>query len=320
MDATYPIRRLTRLAAICAVLVSAACGDQAGDPTGPAEPAFAKGGPNQPPTNDGRIFFASRMTGNSDIFSINPDGTDLRRLTFTAEEETDPAVSPDGRTIAFLKGPGGGGKTDLWIMNADGKRPQLRLAVPAGIYNFYGPTWSPDGRLITFSYIENDPPNARRIASINAKNGAMVTYPVEGMYPSWSPDGKYLAYTRPDGATSNLFTSHTDGADVRQYTQNFDFCCGVPRWSPFGDRVLFIARVTDNAPLLLYTANFNDQNVPTTLLSSSMSYNQVAWSRDAAKIAFGDGSGDLYVSLANGAGAVKILAGAQAWSGLSWSR
>jgi Tol biopolymer transport system component len=318
MRMTRPFRTLAHFGALMLPLLAVACQDQPTDPIGQTDAAYAKGGPNAPPTNEGRIYFSSQMTGNGEIYSINPDGSELRRLTYTAEQEKYPVVSPDGKKVAYLKGDDLAGKTNLWIMNADGTRQQLRYTVPADIYNIYAPTWTPDGRSITFSYIENAPPNARRIASINAKNGSLTVHAVEGMYPSWSPDGKYLSFSRRVGAYDQLFTSRADGSDETQYTVGFEYCCGVPTWSPYGDRVLFIASPNINGPYWMYAANVGGQT-PFTLLTSAMSVGNGAWSRDAAKIAFSSG-GDLYVSLANGSGATLILPGAQFFEGISWSR
>ncbi|HKT61840.1 MAG TPA: hypothetical protein VJQ46_17410 [Gemmatimonadales bacterium] len=311
----YPLR----VATAAFILLSGACADQSVTPTGPLETpetALARGGPNQLPTSAGRIYFSGFMTGNYDLFSVKPDGSDLRRLTYGAEFETSPAVSPDGKKIAYLKQRTSGLETDLWIMNADGTRPRLRLAVPDTVYNFYGPVWSPDGRTITLTYVQSTAPFERKLASVDANTGAVATVGAAGMSPSWSPDGRYLAFTQRVDTTEQLFTSRPDGTDLLQRT-DFALCCGLPRWSPDGNRILVVVK-TGPGSRSLFAANAGGGT--TQLPTSVEPAGPVAWSPDAAKIVFADIPGDLWVSLANGGGATRILAGAQAAAGLSWAR
>jgi Tol biopolymer transport system component len=315
---TFPLRPLRRLAVV-ALLAGAACADSVPDAIGPtdiAEPSFAKGGPNQLPSSGGRIFFSGFLTGNYDLFSVNPDGTDLRRLTYDIENEAQPSVSPDGRKIAYLKQRAGTNKSDLWIMNADGSRPQLRVAVPDDVFSFYAPVWSPDGRTITYTY-QSLSPLEMRLASVGAKSGAPLTLGAIGGYATWSPDGQYLAYTKPVGNTRQLFTSRPDGSDLVQRT-TFDICCGVPRWSPDGNRVLLVARSGSDPAPGLYAANVVD-GPAWSKLAGTASPGYVDWSPDGARIVFGDSSGDLWVTLANGGGAGVVLDDAQAVLGVSWS-
>ena len=92
-------------AAALFIFVTAACSDRpATSPETPrlGAPVAAKSGPNAPPTT-GRIFFASGQTGNHELYSVNPDGSDLRRLTYTAGNEDYPSVSNDGKKLIYLK-------------------------------------------------------------------------------------------------------------------------------------------------------------------------------------------------------------------------
>ncbi|MGB9671552.1 MAG: TolB family protein, partial [Candidatus Norongarragalinales archaeon] len=88
----------------------------------------------------GRIYFSMNHSGNWDLWSIRPDGTDLKQLTRTAEDEHSPAVSPDGKEILFVDG-----QRTLWIMNVDGS-DRREIPLPKGIYA--QPSWSPDGQEI----------------------------------------------------------------------------------------------------------------------------------------------------------------------------
>src|SRR5687767_9011029 len=86
---------------------------------------------------DERIVFVSDRHGNDEIHTSAPDGSDVRRLTSTLQNESDPAISPDGSRIAFAR------DQDIWVMNGDGSgQTQLTGAEGSGEQS---PAWSPDG-------------------------------------------------------------------------------------------------------------------------------------------------------------------------------
>jgi dipeptidyl aminopeptidase/acylaminoacyl peptidase len=73
--------------------------------------------PGAAPSPNGRIAFASILGGNREIYSVEPDGTGVRRLTRNVRDDYDPAFSPDGRSIAFVRG---GSNPELFVMSSDG--------------------------------------------------------------------------------------------------------------------------------------------------------------------------------------------------------
>ncbi|MCU0508942.1 MAG: hypothetical protein MUC34_11190 [Anaerolineae bacterium] len=89
------------------------------------------------PVSD-RIAYVSEESGNPEIYTVNADGTDLRRLT-TNDTAVDrhPSWSPDGREILFVSGRIDG-RLQLWIMAADGSNQRLFLESPN---NDWDPVW-----------------------------------------------------------------------------------------------------------------------------------------------------------------------------------
>jgi hypothetical protein len=84
-----------------------------------------------------RIAYVSRDESD-EIYTINPDGSGVRRLTTnTWEWDKHPSWSPDGKQIVFWSNRASG-RRQLWIMNADGSNQRLLLASP---YNDWDPIW-----------------------------------------------------------------------------------------------------------------------------------------------------------------------------------
>src|SRR4051812_18519496 len=73
------------------------------------------------PGQNGKIAFESDRSGAYEIYTVDPDDTDLTRLTFSGGRQ--PAWSPEGTKIAFVRA------GNLWLMNADGSN-QHSLGLP----------------------------------------------------------------------------------------------------------------------------------------------------------------------------------------------
>jgi len=94
----------------------------------------------------GVIAFSSNRDGNSEIYVMNADGSDPRRLTDNSADDWSPAWSPDGMQIAFTSARDG--NYEIYVMDADGSN-QRRLSDSDDFD--WGPDWSPDSTQIAFT-------------------------------------------------------------------------------------------------------------------------------------------------------------------------
>ncbi|MFN8791180.1 MAG: translocation protein TolB [Bdellovibrionales bacterium] len=104
-------------------------------------------------SRDGRrIAFSSDRAGRTMIYTMNTDGSDVKRITFAGQFNASPAWSPDGKKIAFAGQTGT--NFDVFVMEADGNN-MIRLTSanrPNGKpANNEDPTWSPDGRFVMYT-------------------------------------------------------------------------------------------------------------------------------------------------------------------------
>ncbi len=193
------------------------------------------------------LFFASDRAGNGDIYRLDRQG--LHQLTDDPAVDWDPAVSPDGKRIAFTSWRAG--QADIWLMNADGSDLRRLTDHPA---DDYAPTWSPDGRRLAFV---SEREGNQDIFLLDITEGTvtpLVQSPRAERDPAWSPDGRRLAFTGidPDNGWLRLWIIGVDGQGLTPLT-NWPTHVGSPLWLPDGKAILFLGRERDGAPLGFFT-------------------------------------------------------------------
>lgn len=149
-----------------------------------------------------KIAYESYVDGNSDIFVINADGSNVVNLTRTPDEnEHYPQISPDGKRMCFVsdRGEGRDAVRSLWVMDIDGKN-RRKIADHAR-----EPFWAPDGK--TIGYLPQEYPkfavidySTKGMNFYNLDNGQTTPHPnaakLHHLYnPSFAPNGKWIAAT-----------------------------------------------------------------------------------------------------------------------------
>jgi len=140
---------------------------------------------------DGRkVAMILSKGGSPDVYVCNADGTGLKQLTNTREDESSPCWSPDGRWICFA------GKIDerrsLCKVSVDGG-PVPRIPT-SGISSPSEPDWSPDGRWIVFTAQMG----GFEICVVPAAGGS-ATVLTSGEDPSWAPNSRTVVFARRSG-------------------------------------------------------------------------------------------------------------------------
>jgi Tol biopolymer transport system component len=184
----------------------------------------------------GSIAYASRVAGSWDIYVRRIGG---RNATIVAgdpdRDESAPAFSPDGRTVAFHESDADGG---IFIVGATGE--SVRRVTAAGFH----PAWSPDGRSLAFCDERIINPASRTVRSalsiVDVATGEIrrVT-DGDAVQPAWSPSGTRLAYWGQTQGQRDLFTIAASGGDPVKVTDDIALDWTVV-WSPDG-RYLYFA-------------------------------------------------------------------------------
>lgn len=159
-----------------------------------------------------------------------------------------PALSPDGRQVAFTSDRAG--NADIWVIGVDGSGLRRLTDHPA---EDSWPTWSPDGTRIAFGSTRADP--AGDIWLVPATGGTPVRVtdgPAAEGQPTWSPDGRRLAFTTTRFAPATDPTARTvatvavaGGPVLRAVPDSRD--AAEPAWSPDGAALAFTSTRDDPA-------------------------------------------------------------------------
>jgi len=190
-----------------------------------------------------------------------------------------PAVSPDGKWIAFLANDGGA--TDVYVVAAEGGAPTRVTATPETEDQ---PEWAADGRRLVFSVRGGE---RSRIVSI-ARDGSdrQVLISETGRTPRLSPDGRSILYSRGSWTEVEVLVVPLGGERYR-LTDGKSVAWNCV-WSPDGKTVAFTGRDgTGNLQIFLVGADGAAPPRQLTRLSLDDGRAQVpAWSPDGRRIAF----------------------------------
>ncbi|HEY4689096.1 MAG TPA: VWA domain-containing protein, partial [Anaerolineae bacterium] len=223
---------------------------------------------------------------NANIWIMNADGTNQTQLAFLDGDVRQPALSPDGKRIAYVY-QGSGSERRLYVMNSDGSN-LMQLPITG---NSQIPVWSPDGSQIA---LQNDSDDWWEVWIVNAGGSnphRITTHSEAAGSPSWSPDGQRLVYlSEPTAFYHDLYIINSDGTG--QVLLSSAFATGYshhrPAWSPDGTQIATIRYTAGTlGPYDLWVMNSDGSNGKVIVQAiDNYVVNRLSWSPDGSSLIF----------------------------------
>lgn len=178
------------------------------------------------------VLFPLRVRGDGEL-------PEIRQITTHPLMDFSPAVSPDGRWLAFTSERSG--NLDIWVKKLPRERP-VRVTTHQAEDSY--PVWSPDGRHLAFISKRRDAQGDIWFVTLDLKKGGapkdkpiqLTQYLGLDQKPSFSPDGKRIVFMSDRDGEPNLWIVDVGLGGARQLTTRGGM---DPAWSPTENWILF---------------------------------------------------------------------------------
>lgn len=188
-------------------------------------------------TPDSRLVFLSTISGNSDIWIMQADGTGQRQLTNDPASDTSPMVTPDNQFIVFLSSRGG--TVQVMRMNLDGSN-QVALAQGTTA------TLSPDGKWVIYS--TGDLYQLWKVSIEGGEPVRLTDY--FAIRPAVSPDGKMIACFGKPGTKSEILLVPSAGGPPQRKLSVAPARSKRLRWTSDGQALLYVTQLNGTTNLV----------------------------------------------------------------------
>lgn len=247
------------------------------------------------------VFQSNRNDNDSEIYTMNADGTGVNRLTNSPGLDETPIWSPDGNSILFATTRDG--NYEIYIMDTLGKNLKNLTRHPSSDGH---PNFSPDGKRIIFHSNRSMPDSTYSKDSFTRDvNHELYEMDIDGSnvkrltnhiywdtYPDISPDGTKIAFRRvlktDEGIykwNSEVFIANRDGTNAYNLSKYPDHD-GWPAWSPDGKKIAFASERERFDNWQIYTVNVDGTNLTriTDFDYQGAYFAKPQWSPDGSKI------------------------------------
>jgi|GEM_PF-5491561 len=242
---------------------------------------------NRPPApvDEGRIAFISNREENWEVYTMNPDGSDVRNITSHEAGDHFPRWIAGGTRLAFRsQREREDGGWDRWEIDIDGTDAAF-VDMPARLNN-------PD--VGTFPQVH---PSGSYIVNAAERNGEQDIYiwrfdgggervvaPAPGIdyRPLFSPNGQHILFISERDGNAEIYTVAFDGTDIKRLT-NAPGIDRYARWSPDGTRIGFVS--DRDGDLEVFVMNADGSGVQ-QLTNNDAEDGEISWSPNGNKIAF----------------------------------
>ena len=228
-----------------------------------------------------QIAFLMQENAGKEIYLIDFDGHNLRRVTHDNTVNLSPAWSPDAKWIMYTSY--AARNPDLIMIDTSGQQRQTIHRLP-GLNA--APAWSPDMQSIAL-VLSRDQNSEVYILNKDRQLERLTRHFNIDTSPTWSPDGKKIAFTSDRSGTGapQIYIMDSVKGDRSQVTR-ISFGSGYndnPAWSPNGDKIAYTSKEGRKFQIRIYDLNTHKSQLLTSGFGSS---EQPSWSPDGRFIIY----------------------------------
>jgi len=266
---------------------------------------------------DSVLFVSNRDGGQNQIYKLDTANGAISKVTQSRGGNSQPAVSPDGKRVAFVSTRDGWPR--VFMTNLDGSE-SVRIGLPEGTIEL-APSWSPDGKSISF-FSQNATSGEAVLKIVDVATGKALEVKGNGRdkgpnAPTWSADGSRIAFLgkgSQEGSKTEVFVVNRDGSNLLEIsTAAGKRAKGFPALSPDGRKVVFV--VDQRGIFDLVVANLDGDGNPVNLTNGiGLTHESPRWSPDGKQIVFastreGSDRARIYVANSDGSSARDLSGG-----------
>jgi len=223
-----------------------------------------------------QIIFASDRTGQWEIWIMDWDGANQRRITNHGALSILPSWSPDNERMVYTSF--ARGTSDMYIIN---RRGGGRTRINSGLALNTSATFSPVGNDIAFVgsvsgnpdiyLIKDDSSNVRRLTTTGSIEST----------PEWSPNGRQISFTSGRSGSPQIYVMDAEGTNVRRISFEGSWNDDAT-WSPNGESIAYTSRVNGRFQIRIANSVTGESRI----VAGEGSNEQPTWSPDGQWIAF----------------------------------
>lgn len=249
---------------------------------------------SDPEELEGKIVFSAEYSGKLNLYMMNPDGSDIERLTTIDKSDELPHISPDGKKVVFQRGrtPDIGPMACILDLES-GEIQELGFTDSCDAHHL---RWHPDGTKLLFRS------NLTGISDIYEYDmeadslRALVVNGYKNWTPNYSPDGESIIFCSDMTGTLRAYMADADGSNIRMITsgtyteeRSAKFCPTDP------DLVVFSGRgYDDNSSVQfgMFIVDITTQSVRTVISTNGVNESCPNWSPDGTWLVYEEHDGD----------------------------
>ena len=252
---------------------------------------------------DGRRFaIVKAVEQNWDVFVMDADGANARKLTDNPLVDYMATWSPDGSRIAFVSVRER--NQEIFTMRPDGSDI---VQLTRGTANNNTPAWSPDGKSMVFQSDRDGRAQVYVMAADGSAQRALTRDSIASAGPSWSRDGRQIYYSSQRAGHTEIHVMNADGTGSRQLTTTAAGHSGLPAPSRDGRLIAFWSSRDGNDEI--YVMNPDGSN-PRNISNNPARDAFLGWTPDGMYILFRSSRDraafDLYRMRPDGTGVTRL--------------